>query len=930
MEEQRIYAVVDLETTGTDPTTDRIIQFGCVLIQDGKKIANFATDINPNQVIPKQIQRLTGITNTRVQKAPYFEDVAFTIYNLLTETVFVAHNVHFDYSFLAHELSRCGTPQLTIPAIDTVELAQIFLPTQKSFRLRDLAESFGLAHENPHQADSDAKVTADLLLLIQEKMRALPLVTMEQIALLSEQTARETSDFIRQTYEKMKQEIQPLDPNCQVIGGIALRKQTVPLFEEPLYDTKPYPKTKQAKEKLFGDQLGYRSEQSRMMNLVYDHFTTSEEKNLFIEAATGTGKTLGYLVPLSYLATPKAPVIISTVSIVLQNQLLEKDLPLANRICPRPLQGTVVKSHRHYLDLQRFKATLAHPLPQKQYALYQMGVLVWLVKTETGDLDELQLTSFNHLFWKEVTHRGIAYLSLQDEFYQVDFVRHLYHKMAQSNVLIVNHAFLVQESLRPEPLLPASPYLIIDEAHHLPDIAGRLASEKVNVTLFKQQLMHLMEKEHLFDEIFTILQAFPEQQHYLKIYQQALWELLEEWPDFLYELGRLFHKNYKKIRKQELLVTKEQMDHLSLTGENHLQTIQVLLQELLTIQAGLQQTMVTHLETFTQEQRLKLVRFSQFCDQIAVMQHCFMIFTENWQARWVKEYIPDGPQQGTIAISDLKASLLPKTRWYERYQTILFTGGTLKFGNNKRYLPQRLGLAETVVKTLPNPYNYQENARLYIPAEALAIQPATPQNFSAYIASVVQQLMAQEQRPILVLFTAHELLSLVYQHLHQAFMEQGWDLLAQGISGSREKLLKRFFRSPASVLLGADSFWEGVDLPGEALQLLIVTRLPFENPKRPFVQARYAYLEEQGLDPFKQEALPKAVLRLRQALGRLIRSEKDRGALIVLDRRLVTAKYGKRILKAFPKQLPVKEAPLTEILLELKEFLKNENKDFTG
>ncbi|NSN51598.1 DNA polymerase III subunit epsilon, partial [Enterococcus faecalis] len=118
-----------------------------------------------------------------------------------------------------------------------------------------------------------------------------------------------------------------------------------------------------------------------------------------------------------------------------------------------------------------------------------------------------------------------------------------------------------------------------------------------------------------------------------------------------------------------------------------------------------------------------------------------------------------------------------------------------------------------------------------------------------------------------------------------------------------------------------DSFWEGVDLPGTALQLLIVTRLPFENPKRPLVQAKYAYLEAEGIQPFAQEAVPKAALRLRQALGRLIRSEEDRGALLILDRRLVTAKYGKRLIKAFPKGLSVKEAPMPEILEELKEFL---------
>lgn len=219
----------------------------------------------------------------------------------------------------------------------------------------------------------------------------------------------------------MKKQVTPLNPAYQVVSGIALRKKEVPLFEETFYQTSTYPKTKKAKEKLFGERFAYRAEQSRMMNLVYDHFTEGTTKDLFIEAATGTGKTLGYLLPMSYLATPEKPVIISTVSIVLQNQLVEKDLPLANQICQGKLRGIVIKSHRHYLDLQRFKATLNQPTPQKQYALYQMGVLVWLLETETGDLDELQLTNLNHLFWKEVTHRGLDFLSKKDELYEVDF-----------------------------------------------------------------------------------------------------------------------------------------------------------------------------------------------------------------------------------------------------------------------------------------------------------------------------------------------------------------------------------------------------------------------------------------------------------------------------------------------------------------------------
>lgn len=923
MKSNQTFAVVDIETTGTDPKVDRIIQFGCVLIQKGEIVSRFATDINPNQVISKQIQHLTGISNTRVNKAPYFEDVATTIYQLLADTIFVAHNIHFDYHFLAQELTRCGAPKLTIPGIDTVELAQIFLPTEKSFRLGDLSESLGLIHDNPHQADSDAQVTAELLLTIEAKMCSLPLLTMETISRLSQLTSMNTSNYIYQVYEEMKQDIQPLANNYHIVEGLALRRKAVPLFEQDLFENKGYPVKKKAKEKQFNHQITYRPEQSRMMNLVFEHFTKGTSKDLFIEAATGTGKTFGYLFPVSYLATPEEPLILSTVSIVLQNQLAEKDIPFANQFCPRKLQATVLKSHRHYIDLQRFRATLDFPVKQKQYAIYQMGLLVWLLETNTGDLDELQLTTFNHVFWQDIAHRGVSFLTKDNGLYEEDFVRFLHKRLKQSNVIIVNHAFLAQETLREEPILPKSRYLVIDEAHHLPDIAGKIATRQLNYAAFKKQARSYLEENQLFDQIQELVTDTGETKHFLHIYCQALRTLLEEFTDLFFEMSQLVSGT--KASNQPLaplLLRKELFDQLSVEGERCIQKIELLLNEMLTIQTQVKAAILQNLAKYTVSDRLLFVSMLQFFDRLTAMHACFDIYVNHWAPRWVKEYSQLKQGAPHLAVNDLQASLLPETGWYSRYQHILYTGGTLKFGANKRYLPEKLGLTDVSFKSLPDPYNYEKNARLLIPQEAIAISQANSKEFAEYIVAILKQLMRTD-RSILVLFTSHELLANVYYQLHPLMLDEGRELLAQGISGSREKILKRFINSQNSLLLGADSFWEGVDLPGDALSIIVVTRLPFENPQRPFVKATYDYLEEQGVNAFTKEALPKAALKLRQALGRLIRSETDKGVLIVLDRRLITAKYGKRMLKALPSTLPIQELPEEELLVELKEFLTN-------
>ena len=177
-----IYSVVDLETTGTSVSHgDRIIQVGCVLIQDNEIINHFETKINPRMSIPRPITQLTGIKNSDVRQAPLFEDVAGTLYSLLSGTIFVAHNVNFDFPFLNAELERAGYPELAIEAIDTVTLSQILMPTAKSYRLRDLTSTLSIEHDHPHSAVSDAEATGHLLIDLLQRLKELPTLTLEKL-----------------------------------------------------------------------------------------------------------------------------------------------------------------------------------------------------------------------------------------------------------------------------------------------------------------------------------------------------------------------------------------------------------------------------------------------------------------------------------------------------------------------------------------------------------------------------------------------------------------------------------------------------------------------------------------------------------------------------------------------------------------------------
>uniref|UniRef100_UPI00403EFDF9 helicase C-terminal domain-containing protein n=1 Tax=Candidatus Enterococcus willemsii TaxID=1857215 RepID=UPI00403EFDF9 len=908
------YAIVDIETTGTDPKTDRIIQFGCVLVENNQIVSRFATDINPMQPISKQIQNLTHISNSRVKKAPFFEDVAQTIYNLLEDTTFVAHNIHFDYHFLNHELQRCGMPPLTIAGIDTVELAQIFLPTEISFRLGDLAESLGLAHDAPHQADSDAEVTASLLIYIESIMRNLPLVTMEKITQLSAVTSMQTSQYIASVFHEMQEHPVQIAEELTVVEGLALRKKEVPLFEEQQFGRK-FPLTKKDKLALYQEKLTYRKEQGKLMNHVYRHFTEGTHKDLLIEASTGMGKTIGYLLPAQFLATPEEPVIISTVSLLLQQQLMNQDIPLLNTILDQPIQATVVKSKSHYIDLQRFKATLDAPVQQKQYALYQMGILVWLTQTVTGDLDELNLIRLNHLLFQEIKHFGVEYLSPSQPFYQDDFLRHLYARMKQSNVLIVNHALLAQETQRKHQFIPSSRYLIIDEAHHLPEIMEKVSHLFLDMHAFEKKITHYQEEAQLFDLIEMLIDQEPEAIHLFELYRAELTAILEMQEDIFSEwLPNL-------SVKQEEIVTEEERLNVSSTCEKNIQRLLLYYDELLDLQTQLMTFIKPMSDCWMNRQRVLWIDLLRFFDEMVQQSQLIHQWFSCWDANYV-HFLSVYNQRVKLQLVDFDAAILPNTKWYERYEKILYIGGTLRVSGDRQYFAKKMGIPETPLKIIPTTYDYAQQAKLFTLTEGAPINELTPQEYADTLAHQLTALLRDIQQPVLVLFTSHDILQRVYNRMHMRFLEQGKEILAQGIGGSREKLLKRFMQSKDSILFGADSFWEGVDLPGDSLQVLIVTRLPFENPERLMTQARHAYLTEQGINPFMQESIPKAALKLRQGLGRLIRSEEDKGVMIILDRRIVTTKYGKKIARALPKELPLIEASIVKIKEAVTDFLE--------
>lgn len=927
------YAVVDIETTGGNVQSgDRIIQFGCVLIENDQIVHQFATDVNPLRNIPKEIEHLTGISNKTVATAPYFEDVAATIYNLLEGCVFVAHNIQFDYSFLSEELVRCGLPSLTLKGIDTVELAQILFPTEPSFTLNDLMNAQGIIHTNPHQADSDAYATAELFLLMKQKLQSLPLVTVEKITSIAAHCTMDTQLFFQTNLAEMKDDIAGLSDDLIIKKGLALRKKKVSFELKNHRERFDYPYSYNEKAELFKPHFDLRDTQLQMMDAIQETLTAEKPEHIAIEAPTGIGKTFGYLFPAVFSASSESPIIISTYTTLLQQQLFYKDLVQLQKIIPFPIQAAMLKSKSHYIHLSKFDSLLKKPVTQKLEAIYQMKVLVWLTQTETGDLDELNLTSYDQPFWNKIRHRGWLGNETDDEWYEEDFYLHAQNLVKHAGIIVTNHAYLCHDLQKEDKTLTDFTCLIVDEAHHLSEVAQSSTSQIFRYYYLQKMGRRLGKKDdkgsligQLTDLLDKPTQSITQQVENIELsvyfLMDALSQLVDELLQFCVETEQV--DEYRKDRydipydreKDGILFKKTTKQVVQLMNEVCFQGFEVV------------HALLKERERFTQAELHLITDFYDCLTDLESQKDIFITVFQNpneQEVTWFS-YTEKSPKNSFAAQqSYVTNDQFLKDQLITKVPTIIYTGATLEVDGGFDYFQKQIG--ETSLKTLKleSPYDYESQVRFWVPKEVTPIKSMTKNRYAQMIVRYLSSICRNSQENIMVLFTSYEPLYEVYAELQKKPEFFGREILAQGLSGSRERILKRFFRSQGGILLGADSFWEGVDLPGKSLSVIVVTRLPFESPERPFVKAKHYWMKKNHMNPFYVDTLPKATLRLKQGLGRLVRSETDKGVFIVLDERLIHSNFGKQMQRSLPNGVKIEEIAENKMEEELRKFLTDE------
>ncbi|WHY84421.1 ATP-dependent DNA helicase DinG [Neobacillus novalis] len=930
------FVVIDLETTGNLPKKgDKIIQFGAVVIENGIITDRYSSLINPQKSIPAFIEELTGINDEMVKNAPLFAEISEKVMSMLDGAYFVAHNVLFDLSFLQEELIQAGFEGFYGSVLDTVEMARILFPTADGYKLTDLAEKENLQHDRPHQADSDAQVTAELFLILLKRLSSLPLITLKQLTQLSGGLKSDLQQMLDEITTNKNMDAEEFLNSIEMYRNLALKKRT-PLGEndEAYKIDFLYPSTDKEKIGVVKQGLEFfekRTGQFRMMDTVYQAF--HNKNHTLIEAGTGVGKSLGYLLPAAWFSKQsKVPIVVSTHTIQLQEQLLKKEIPLLEKILPFKINSVLLKGRNHYLSLEKFSQTLMDENDNYDTILTKMQILVWLTETETGDKDELNLSSGGFIYWNKIKNEAPIF-SQKEEWKEKDFYLKAKRDAKAADIIITNHSLLLSDIKGEGSILPAFEYVIIDEGHHLEKVASQFFGHSLDYLSARLMIgqFGLYEQKQLFYEMEGLLSAIPRQKAKLP----HTFELNQMVIDLTYEMDEFFkliaiYAKAKLTNKKGFNRIKVRFTHFDSEKERNAlvhsaERAAFLLKDLHSAIMDRLESIKGAKGTLSAAEKNKLEELYLFGQELAELRNTVMkcFLKESKEVKWI-EMDTRSPQNITTFLAQpaFVADQL-REKFFQVKKAVVITSATLTVNHSFSYIMKELGLNGdvTVQQSIPSPFEYKNQVQLFIPEDLPAINSVTLDEYVIAITEHIITIAEATKGRMLLLFTAYDMLKKTYELIKESGFLNDYVLIAQGItSGSRTRLTRNFQRYDKAILLGTSSFWEGVDIPGEDLSCLIIVRLPFSSPEEPLTEAKCQLISEQGGNAFSEYSLPEAILRFKQGFGRLIRTEKDRGIMIVFDRRIVTTKYGKAFLKSIPS-IPVKNGTINELVELIHSWL---------
>ncbi|MDY6833768.1 MAG: helicase C-terminal domain-containing protein [Chloroflexota bacterium] len=924
-----LFISLDLETTGLNSDSDSIIEVGAVKFYGDEVIDTFHTMVNPFRPLSYRIKWLTGITSRELSLAPSFDAVASDLVSFMGQYPIVGQNISFDVAFL----SSHGI-ELSSPLYDTLELSRIVLPDVPDYTLATLAKELGVHSPIEHRALADAVTAKEVFLLLSKRISQLPVEILKELIRITHSTHSVWHSLFVDIGEKRGICSTMACEEVQELTSLFMSDDFSPVPLEPSVNYNDLDPCMM--ESLLGkdsqisatfQSFELRPGQMSMLRSVTKAF--NEEQCLIVEAGPGIGKSIAYLIPSIFSAIERNNhIVISTNTINLQEQLLGKDIPdLLNILdVSQTIRVARIKERSDYLCIGQFNALRREPHLMWEEAKFVLRLAIWLSGTATGDCGELRIGKDEDILWKRVCASAQNCSGEQCDYYKNGcFVNRACEQAAASHLIITNHDLLLSDMVNGSSILPDHDFVIIDEAHHLEHRATEQLGYRVDTREMYRYLDRITDKREMLSDVSWYRQCGEDARgQYSSSYQEDVEDLISRLRcirsqifDLFTHLNMLVHSNTPgfDVYERNLRITEDirfhpeweyirelwgQLDLGMIDAEAILHNVYVNFDGRLDIREWDIRSLRVELMGLMQ----RLQEFRQRIDRIIKVQD------EN-EIHWISLR---EQEDAVLHSAPLRLDKILEDRLYSRRKSVVLTSPTLSVSRGFDYFKGAIGLTHTNELKVDSPFNYLNSTLVYLPS---GIPMPNQPGYQRMVEQVLLDLCRTTRGRVLILFTSHAQLRMTRESLQTYLDDDGILLLGQGVDGSTKHLVETFRSNDRTILMGASSLWEGVDVVGDALSVLVITKLPFSVPTDPVIEAR----SELFHDAFNEYNIPQTIIKFKQGFSRLIRSKNDRGAMIVLDSRLQTRSYGKDILNSLP-QCTIKKGPVRRIPREVVSWLR--------
>lgn len=879
------FVAVDLETTGLEFEKDEIIEVALVRFEKGLPTETLDFLVKPTSAALRPfIESLTGISKEDLESAGTFADVAGKICSFIGDLPLVAHNAAFDSRFLKSSLSKVGINYGEHPFWDSLTFSRIAYQDAPNHRLETLVQLLGIERSRAHRALPDADACGRLFVLAYEKI-----CSMDPWLVDALKRSCVGTDWELVLGKPKSKWSAPEYKLSDVPAPAALPKEMAPRVSE------------------FFKENGFLSMfvENFVPRATQQDFASVVERNMHkggicvLEAPTGSGKTLAYLISAANKAVSGERVVISTATRALQEQLWNTDIPQVAKIYNGKLIPAILKGRENYLCLRKFEELASSPstlLLGEELDSF-MALIPWITSTETGDVNECASFSIgrNKVLWSKLASSASSCMGEKCPHYAKCPALAAKRRAMGANLVLINHSLFLADMALDFALLPAYEHIVFDEAHRLPAASNQALGRCISFFTFRNVIKTLVPSRNGDGGLIAAIKDR------LGDSSAASLEKLDQVVLSLNEMEKALHRLFMKIGKK---LGKSKAGRSGLMYANG-------------IQADYDVDTAPFVDAYAAVKSASEAAFAEVRNEKAVeslvvdaegrlaemdrFMNDFDFVSRASRKDWVfclEE--PFNPHTLKMLAYPLHFESMWSSKFYPWIKSATFTSATLAVQGSVDYYMQNMGMGRLISAKKPFYRVYNEEVvdsdRRSVFITKYLPKPSAPEFVDAMNETLVNVLPDVEENTM-VLFTSIAAMLKAQAVLAPVFAAKGKLLLCQNVDGSLDGLVSMFRKERGACLLGCQSLWEGVDFPGDALKLLVITKLPFPNPSDPIVAGLSNEFKEKGENAFKSYFVPEAYMEMRQGLGRLLRREGDSGKVLILDNRVVTEHYGKSFQK---------------------------------